>query len=310
MRAVPADLPLLRTLALPVGAGHVLNVQEFGHADGKPIAVLHGGPGSGASPVLRRGFDTHRWRVICVDQRGAGASRPRACIDANTTDDLLDDLRHVRRTLGLRRWAVAGGSWGSTLAVAYAAFEPEAVAGLLLRASFLGRREDIDAFFARPDEPELRPAWERLADEAGARPLPTLAAALCGDNRAGQQAAARAWHRWERARGEGVMDPSPLEGDALARQVDRLRVQAHYLVHDCWLAARPLLARCAAVPPVPVALIHARDDRVCPPAGALALHAALPRSTLEWLPASGHDAAHPAVARATAGAAALLWEAM
>lgn len=291
----------------------MLNVQEFGHPDGRPIAVLHGGPGSGASAVLRRGFDRQPWRVICIDQRGAGASRPAGGLDANTTDDLLDDLRRVRGVLGLPRWAVAGGSWGSTLAVAYAAFEPDAVTGLLLRASFLGRREDIDAFFARPDDPALQPLWDACAQVFGEPMLPALAEALCHGGPAGQQAAAQAWHRWERALGEGVLGegvlgaPS-LTGDALARQVQRLRIQAHYLVHDCWLAERPLLARCAQVPPVPVALIHARDDRVCPPAGALALQAALPGSTLEWLPASGHDAAHPAVAEATARAAQRLWD--
>ena len=160
MRPVPdlADLPVLRTHALPVGDGHVLNVQEFGHPQGQPLALMHGGPGSGASPVLRRGFDSAAWRVICIDQRGAGGSRPRGATEANTTEHLLADLRQVRQALGVERWVVAGGSWGATLAVAYAAFEPEAVAGLLLRASFLARRADIDGFFQRPAEPALRPA--------------------------------------------------------------------------------------------------------------------------------------------------------
>lgn len=312
MRPVPdlADLPVLRTHALPVGDGHVLNVQEFGHPQGQPLALLHGGPGSGASPVLRRGFDSAAWRVICIDQRGAGGSRPRGATEANTTEHLLADLRQVRQALGVERWVIAGGSWGATLAVAYAAFEPQAAAGLLLRASFLARRADIDGFFQRPAERALQPAWERLVERVGTPLLPTLHRMLTAGTHAQQEAAAQAWRDWELALGEGVNAAPALAGEALARQVDRLRVQSHYLMHDCWLAERPLLMRCAQVPRVPTRLIHARDDRVCPPEGALALQAALPGSTLHWLPSGGHDAAHPQVSQATAAAAGALLEAL
>lgn len=276
------DPPLLRTHALAVPGGHVLQVQEFGAADGIPAVVLHGGPGSGCSPLLRRFFDPARYRIVCPDQRGAGGSRPRGGIEYNTTDELLADLRCVREHLGIDRWMVTGGSWGSTLAVAHAAAEPEAVTGLLLRASFLARPQDIAGFFAD------------LSLEA-------LAQALCSNDAAVREAAALRWWLHEQALA-GTAGAAPPQGEALAFQVDRLRVQAHYLVHGCWLQAPTLLERCEAVPRVPTLLIHARDDRICPAEGAIALHQRLPHAALQWVDEGGHDPAHPAMAGATVAA--------
>lgn len=304
-----ADLPLLKTHRIAVGARHRLQVQEFGVADGHPAVVLHGGPGSGSSPLLRRGFDARGWRVVCIDQRGCGASTPRGEIAENTTAHLLEDLRQVREQLGIDSWLVCGGSWGAALALAYAAFEPRAVSGLLLRASFLARPEDIDGFFGPASAAQRPRAWQRLAGLFDVPLLPGLARALHGDDRAEQERAAAAWWAWEQALGNGIDEPPPLLGDALARQVDRLRIQAHYLLHGCWLQEPPLLARCERIPRVPTMLLHARDDRVCPAAGALALHAALPHATLRWLARGGHDAAHPLLQAATAEALAAFAEA-
>lgn len=301
-RAVPfallyPDPPLLRSHPLPVGDGHVLRVQEFGCADGLAAAVLHGGPGSGGSPLLRRYFDPARYRIICVDQRGAGASQPRGSTVANTTAHLVDDLRRVRQHLGLEQWLVVGGSWGAALAVAYAAAEPQAVAGLLLRASFLARREDVDGFFSAAGA-EQAPAWQALlaaaAPVAADALLPALAQALAAADPARRERAALAWWRWELALSGQAQLPPPV-GEALAVLVDRYRVQSHYLRHDCWLAAPSLLERCAALPRVPTLLVHARDDRVCPAAGAQALAQRLPHARLQWLERGGHNPAHPAM---------------
>jgi proline iminopeptidase len=274
-----ADRPPFRSLTLDVGGGHHLHVDEWGRPDGVAALLLHGGPGSGCSPLLRRFFDPERYRVLCVDQRGAGRSTPRGATDHNTTPHLLADLALLRRTLGLRRWLVVGGSWGATLALAHALAEPQAVSALLLRALFLPRPGDIDAFFA------------------GGPPLAALAAGLAGEQ---PQRSALAWwrHELERSGGAGT-EP---EGAALAALVDRYRVQAHYLRHRCWLDDPPLLARCADLPQVPTLLLHARDDRVCPLAGALDLQAACPGVRLQVLPEGGHDPAHPAMAAAMVGA--------
>lgn len=285
------DLPLIDRFMLPVEGGHELAVATYGHARGLPALVLHGGPGSGCSPALRRGFDPAHWRVICIDQRGSGLSRPRGGVEDNTLDRLLEDLRTLRAHLGLDRWVVCGGSWGATLAIAHAAAEPHAVQALLLRATFLGRDEDIEGFFAGSPGLALGP----------------LAAALLGedarDARA-RAAAAQAWWAWEQQLGHGRTALPPLAGEALAFQVDRLRVQAHYFAHGCWLRERPLLARCDTLPRVPTLMLHSRDDRVCPPAGATLVHERLPHARLHWLAAGGHDATHPALVAATTAALA------
>jgi proline iminopeptidase len=245
--------------ALDVGDGHVLQVQEFGRADGIPALVLHGGPGSGCSPLLRRVFDPARWRVICPD------------------------LRRLREHLGVGRWVVVGGSWGATLALAHAADQPSAVAALLLRASFLARAEDIAGFF-------------------GALSLDELSTSLGSAEAAERERAALAWWRREQSLA-GTLAAEP-QGEALAAQIDRLRVQAHYLRHGCWLQSPGLLERCEAVPRVPVHLIHAGDDRVCPPDGALALQRRMPHATLQWIDGAGHDAGHPAMIAAVMAALA------
>lgn len=277
LRSPFPDPPLLASHALAVPGGHVLQVQEFGRADGIPAVVLHGGPGSGCSPLLRRVFDPARYRIVCPDQRGAGGSRPRGGTDHNTTDDLIADLRRIREHLGMERWLVVGGSWGATLALAHAAAEPGAVAALLLRASFLARPQDVAGFF-------------------GELSLEALAEALSSPQPAEREHAALTWWRHEQSlAGTSAAEPA---GEALTAQVDRLRVQAHYLRHGCWLQSPSLLERCEAVPRVPTRLIHARDDRVCPPDGALALQRRLPHASLQWIDGAGHDAGHPAMVAA------------
>jgi proline iminopeptidase len=275
------EAPPLRTLQLPVSEGHVLQVHEFGAAGGIPALVLHGGPGSGCSPLLHRFFDPARYRVICPDQRGAGGSTPRGGTEHNTTDHLLADLRALREHLGLERWLVVGGSWGATLALAHAAAEPAALQALLLRSSFLARAEDIDSFF---DGSELPP--------------PAQLALRLQDGSAAEQAdTARAWWAWEQRLATGAA--AGLPDDLLPAQIQRYRVQGHYLAHGCWLQRPTLLQRCEAVPHVPTLLLHADDDRICPPAGAHALHTRLPHAGLQWVHGAGHDAAHPAMAAAT-----------
>lgn len=274
------DTPPRAQHALPVGDGQVLHVAEHGAAGGVPAVVLHGGPGSGSSPLLRRFLDPRRFHIVCIDQRGAGRSTPRGAVAHNTTAHLLADLRAVREALAIERWLVVGGSWGATLALAHAAAEPERVTGLLLRASFLARREDIATFCSAAD-----------------LDLPALAQALHGDDPAAAHAAARRWWGAEqRLAGTTATEPDDTQ---LAALVDRYRVQSHYLLNDCFLTAPPLLARCAAVPPVPTLLLHGDADRICPPAGARLLQARLPQAELQWIAGAGHDPTHPAMVDAT-----------
>jgi len=301
--ALYPDLAAYRTHAWPVSNGHVLQVEESGHPDGIAALVLHGGPGSGCSPLLRRFFDPTRFRVVCVDQRGAGRSQPRGETTHNTTAHLIDDLQAVREGLGIARWLVVGGSWGAALALAYAAAHPQAVAGLLLRATFLARAGDIDGFFQYTGT-EHAAEWQRFAAVAPADQrqalLPFLARGLAQRNDAARQLAL-AWWRWEsamvRAGTDAPTTPEP-NGEALQALVDRYRVQSHYLVHRCWLDAPPLLERTALLPQVPTLLLHGRDDRVCLPEASAELHRRLPHSLLRWVVGAGHDPSHPAMAAA------------
>jgi proline iminopeptidase len=303
--ALYADSPAFGIHSLAVGHGHVLHVQEHGQPDGRPAVVLHGGPGSGCSPLQRRFFDPARYRIVCIDQRGAGQSAPRGSTAHNTTATLLDDLHTVREHLGIAQWLAVGGSWGAALALAHAAAEPHAVSGLLLRASFLARAEDIAWFFqgAAADQPQ---AWARFAALAPVAQRDDLLGWLAGEllqpGRAQRHAAALAWARWEQAVGTGAVDDAVPSDAVLESLVDRYRVQSHYLMHRCWLDRPSLLERCEAVPPVPTLLLHGREDRVCRPEGALALHHRLPASRLQWVDGAGHDPTHPAMAGAMVAA--------
>ena len=275
------DTAPYRVPDLAVPGGHVLHVEESGQPQGIPAVVLHGGPGSGSSPLLRRFFDPARYRIVSFDQRGAGKSRPRGSTVDNTTAHLVADLETLRGALGIDRWLVVGGSWGATLALAYAVEHPGAVAGLLLRATFLARAQDIDGFF----------------EPASIAPLPVLARGLDADADTARHTAL-AWWRHESLLATGaVAQPEP-SGAALDAQVDRYRVQGHYLLHRCWLDDPALLDRCDRLPAVPTLLLHGSEDRICRPEGALALHRRLPHSRLQLVEGAGHDPTHPAMVRA------------
>jgi proline iminopeptidase len=299
------DTAPLRRDSVPVSGGHRIDVRQFGcghHDKGIAALTLHGGPGSGSSPLQWRVFDPARYRVVCIDQRGCGASAPRGSTAHNTTDDLLDDLRRVREQLGIERWLVVGGSWGAALALAYAAVEPHAVSGLLLRSAFLARREDIDWFFHGAAE-VCPQEWQAFAEVAPPHErtalLPWLARTLEHGTPAQQGEAALAWWHWEQALGgRPVQRGAVPSAERLIELIDRYRVQSHYLMHGCFFDDAPLLARCAPVPRVPALLIHGRDDQVCRPAGAQALQQALPQLALQWIDSMGHDAAHPAMVSA------------
>ncbi|MBL0392810.1 alpha/beta fold hydrolase [Ramlibacter monticola] len=265
---------------LPVGGGHVLHVEEHGNPAGLPALVLHGGPGSGSSPLQRSFFDPARYCILCPDQRGAGQSTPRGRIEDNTLAHLLADLRLLRQHLRIGRWLVVGGSWGATLAVLHAADQPEAVSGLLLRNPFLARAADIGAFFAAAGLPES-----------------IVHVFATGPVAAQRAAAARWWDAEQRLEGRDPVPPA--DAASLARLVDRYRVQSHYLRHGCWLPSEGLPACCEQVPAIPVVILQGEDDAICPPEGAQVLQRALgARATLRLVPGAGHDPSHPAMAAA------------
>ena len=289
LRGLHADPAPYRSHRLDVGSGHVLSVRESGRPDGIAAVVLHGGPGSGCSPLQRRFFDPGRYRIVCIDQRGAGESQPRGAIADNTTAHLLGDLRRVRTQLGIARWLVVGGSWGATLALAHALEEPDAVSALLLRATFLARPSDIASFFVGAA------FGDDLAAADTSAVLDALAARLQHPDPDVRRACALAWWRHEVQWSNPQAPAAPGTPSDIDAQVDRYRVQAHYMRHGCWVQQPPLLTRCARLPARPTLLLQGSADRICPPDGARALHAIVPHAQLREVAGVGHDPSHPAM---------------
>ncbi|GAA5126552.1 prolyl aminopeptidase [Alloalcanivorax gelatiniphagus] len=280
---------------LDVGNGHRLYVEESGNPDGVPVVALHGGPGGGSSPLLRRLFDPHRFRIVVYDQRGAGRSEPYAGTDHNTLPDLVDDIERIREHLKVPRWEVVlGGSWGVTLALAYALAYPAAVAGLVLRGVFLCRRQDIDWLYTEGGAGRFYPDhWHRLLSalpDGEGDLLTRYHRALDGPD--GEQLA-REWTLWE-ARLSSLTPPPELNVDHNAGAMAKL--ETHYFVNDGFLD-EPILPRAHRIQ-CPVEIVHGRYDMVCPPEQAWLLHRALPDSRLHWVAAAGHSSAEPGISQA------------
>ena len=304
--AAPPSLPSPQepyaTGLLDVGDGHQLYFEQCGQANGLPIVFLHGGPGSGCSARHRQMFDLSRDRVLLFDQRGCGRSLPRGGVQHNTSAHLVADIERLRQHLGIERWLVVGGSWGGGLSLAYAAAYPAACLGQVLRAVFLGRASDIDWFFQHAGQ-LLPDAWRALMQQAPAGvngdPLGWLAAGVHSSKPLVAQAAAQAWAAWEQAVTErrwAEAAPLQLAGDAAQTQVDKYRVQSHYLANRCFWGDVGLLDRAAALTQMPTAILHGRLDWVCRPSAAWELHHRLPGSRLQWLDDSGHSPFESAMA--------------
>ena len=291
---------------LDVGVGHAVHYEQAGVHHGLPALYLHGGPGSGCSPAQRRFFDPGRYRAVLFDQRGSGRSLPSGETRHNTTDHLVADIERLRGHLGSQRWLVVGGSWGASLAIAYAARHKAAVAGLVLRGVFLTGKRDLQWFFqdAAAFVPE---AWQRFAATAPKRRRRTLldylARCLGGEDPAKASAAAAAWARYEQALAGG---PSAPAGDAstqdAARLVLKYRVQAYYLARRCFLGEAKLLACVSLLQRVPTAIVHGRLDLVCRQTNAWRVHQTLHGSRLRFVDGCGHHPFVPAMARAVTGA--------
>lgn len=283
---------------IDVGHGHRVYYEIHGARDGRPAVVLHGGPGGGLQRSALRFFDLKRWRVLLFDQRGCGKSTPFASLDHNTTWDLVADMERLRAVMGVERWTLFGGSWGTTLALAYASRHAKHVAAMVLRGVCLMDRWEQDWLYKEGGASRIYPQeWAKFAAGAGQQPhtrknLTALYSRRLRDRRT-RRAAAKAWWGWESA--ISTLKPSP--DKTTPKQAESLAVlENHYFLHNAWIRPGQLLAAAHRMR-FPVRIVQGRYDMVCPPAAAAALAAALPRAHITFTHA-GHASSEPATAAA------------
>ena len=270
------------------------------------MLFLHGGPGAGAGAVHRRFFDPGHWRIVIFDQRGAGRSRPLGSLDANTTPHLVGDIERLRRYLGIERWLLFGGSWGSTLALAYAQAQAAQVVGLVLRGVFLGRQAEVDWFLHGLAQvfPDAHAAFAGFLPPAErADLLGSYLARLTDPDPMVHMAAARAWSIYEGSCSTLLPSPdtvSSFAGDRTA--LGLARIEAHYFAHALFLREGGLLAGMAAIGHLPGEIVQGRYDMVCPAVSAFDLAAHWPSARLTIIPDAGHSALEPGVRRALVAA--------
>lgn len=290
---------------LAVSHGHTIYVEQSGNPAGIPLVMCHGGPGGGSSPFLRTLFDPAYYRIILFDQRGCGQSTPFASLHHNTTADLIADMEQIREALAIESWVVAGGSWGSTLALAYGQAYPQRCLGFILRGIFLARSEDIDWLY-RPGggASQLFPDYfaDFLAPIQQAAGLDVLVAyqqLLQHADPAIQLAAAQAWSLWESRLATLLPNEAMRSGAVEAESALPLaRIENHYFLHHCFLEAGQLINNINKISHLPCFIVHGRYDAVCKAENAWTLHQAWPDSVLSMVVNAGHSAGEPGICRA------------
>ena len=283
-----------KTGHLDVGDGHSLYWELCGNPEGKPVVFLHGGPGAGISPDHRRQFNPEKYNILLFDQRGCGRSTPHASLEANTTWDLVADIEKLREMVGVDKWMVFGGSWGSTLSLAYAETHPDRVTELVLRGIFLFDPYELDWMYKHGGASQLYPdKWEEFV-----APIPegergnfveAYRKRLTGSDKAEQLKCAKAWSKWEGEIVTLLPNAHVIEeftGDEKAIAV--ARIENHYMANRGWLDEGQLLRDAAKLTGIPAVICQGRHDCCTPPAAAWALHKAWPEAELQIIPDSGH----------------------
>lgn len=288
------ELGVIESHLLKVDDWHEVYYEICGNPTGVPVVFLHGGPGSGCNPAQRRFFDPKHYRIILIDQRGCGRSKPLGCIINNTTSELINDIDLIRQQLGIQQWLVFGGSWGSTLALAYAVKHSAHVAGLILRGIFLSRPSelnwflgDVKAFYPEP--------WEKLCahlpEQDRTNVLNAYARLIFSENKSISIPAAIEWNAFEGS----IMTllPRTASNGEVNSEIElaRARVQIHYIKHDCFIIGSNLLAEAAlTLSHTPTIIVQGRYDMVCPPVTAWELSRTMPHAEYHIVDDAGHSA--------------------
>jgi proline iminopeptidase len=285
---------------LDVGNGHQIYWERVGTRGAKPAVFLHGGPGGGLSPSQRRVFDPKRYDALLFDQRGCGRSTPFADLEHNTTWDLVADIERLREMVGVERWLVFGGSWGSSLALAYAETHPGRVTELVLRGIFTLRRWELEWYYQYGASLIFPDKWERFVDPIPEAERGDMMAAyrsrLVGSDRKAQLAAAKAWSQWEGETLTLLPDPAvsgAFYGDDYALAF--ARIENHYFVHAGWMDEGQLLRDAGRLRDIPGVIVHGRYDMACPPQTAWELHRAWPEAEFHLVEGAAHALSQPGI---------------
>ena len=282
-----------RTWRFPVSELHTLYIEESGNPQGVPVVFLHGGPGGSCEPGHRRFFNPEAYRIILFDQRGCGKSRPHANLEQNTTWDLVADLEKIREFLEVEQWVVFGGSWGSTLGLAYAQAHPERVLGLILRGIFLARAQDVRWFFNGEAARIFPEAWAHFVDPIPEEERDDIVNAyyqrLTSDNEIVRMGAAKAWSIWEGSSVTLLPDKNVVDHFSdphIALSIARL--ECHYFCNDCFLRPNQLLEDMPRINHLPGFIVHGRYDMVCPIDQAFLLQSQWPGVEIKVVDDAGH----------------------
>jgi proline iminopeptidase len=292
----------LTTQLLPVSDGHEIYVETVGRTDGIPAVYLHGGPGSGCQPDHRRLFDPERFHAVLFDQRGAGKSHPKGSRDNNTLPHLIADMETIRESLGFERCMIVGGSWGATLALAYAETHPKRVSGIVLRATFLGTRAEIEGGFLETLPrfyPDLSDDFLKLLPpEERGQPLDAYWRRILDPDPAVHGPAARAWHDTERILSEHAPGRTRLDLKSLnsTRAMPSTPfMEAHYFQNGCFMRPGQLLAEAGNLAGIPGIIVQGRYDLLCPPSTSDALAAAWRDAEVRIVEGAGHSLYDPGI---------------
>ena len=300
LRSLYPAIEPYRTGYLDTGDGHQVYWELCGNPAGKAAVFLHGGPGAGCSPDHRRLFDPERYNILLFDQRGCGRSKPHASLDNNTTWHLVADIERLREMVGAERWQVFGGSWGSTLALAYAEKHPERVSELIVRGIFTLRREELHWFYQEGASWLFPDKWEDFLAPIPIEERGDLMAAyhrrLTGDDRAAQLEAAKAWSKWE----GGTITLLPTSDFTKIYTSDEFalamgRIENHYFVHAGWMDEGQLIRDVGRLRGIPGVIVQGRYDACTPPKSAWDLHRAWPEAEFHIIPDAGHAFNEPGI---------------
>lgn len=287
------EISPFHTFFLETGTVHQVYVEQSGNPAGIPVIFLHGGPCSGTKPDHRRFFNPERYRIILLDQRGCGQSKPFGELSGNTTQDLLADMEHIRQQLRIEQWLLFGGSWGGTLALLYAQQFPQRVSAMILRGVFLARQADMRWFLQDGVNRIYPERWQAMLDavraESNDEVLSRLCEAVFGDDIHAAEQAAWQWQVWG---GQVALGADFVLGESLPDEstVKQVQMELYYARNEYFIAENQILQNCAVLQHIPTMIIHGQNDLTCPLEAGWRLHQALPQAEFRVLPNSGHVA--------------------